>query len=46
MNFKVQSSCGQSWEAGLITINPEIIQDVVNSILKLIELPETNMVDM
>jgi len=43
MNFIVQSSGGQSWEAGLVTIDPEIIQDVVNSILKLIELPETSM---
>ena len=41
MNFIVQSSGGQSWEAGLVTIDPSVVEDVVNSILNLLERPDS-----
>lgn len=41
MNFIVQSSGGQSWEAGLVTIDPNVVEDVVNSILNLLERPDS-----
>jgi len=41
MNFIVQSSGGQSWEAGLVTIDPSVVEDIVNSILNLLERPES-----
>jgi len=41
MNFTVQSSGGQSWEAGMVTIDHAVIDDIVNSILNLIERRDT-----
>ncbi len=41
MNFIVQSSGGQSWEAGLVTLDHNVVEEVVNSILKLIEKKES-----
>lgn len=41
MNFIPQSSGGQSWEAGLITVDSDTIDDVVNSILRILEMPES-----
>ena len=41
MNFIVQSSGGQSWESGIVTVDHENVQSIVNSLLKIIELPET-----
>lgn len=38
MNFTVQSSGGQSWEAGLITVDHAVVENIVNSILNLIEM--------
>lgn len=43
MNFTVHSSGGQSWEAGLVTTNPDVVQNIVDSILRLMELPETKI---
>ncbi|MHA1222041.1 MAG: phospholipase D-like domain-containing protein [Candidatus Heimdallarchaeaceae archaeon] len=37
MNFIVQSSGGQSWEAGMVTLDNTVVEEVVNSILKQIE---------
>lgn len=45
MNFIVQSSGGQSWESGIVTIDHENVQSIVNSILKISELPETKSND-
>lgn len=44
MNFFSVSSSGASWEAGLISVEEKVVEMVVNSILELLEKPET--VDM
>jgi phosphatidylserine/phosphatidylglycerophosphate/cardiolipin synthase-like enzyme len=41
MNFIVQSSAGQSWEAGIVSVDSTVVESVVNSILKLIERPDS-----
>ncbi|MBA7554702.1 hypothetical protein ES705_47333 [subsurface metagenome] len=41
MNFFSDSSAGKSWEAGLITIEPTVVEEVVNSILAILEMPES-----
>lgn len=41
MNFIVQSSGGQSWEAGIVTIDPDVVEVIVNSVLKIIERPDS-----
>lgn len=41
MNFTVFSTGGQSWEAGMVTIEPNIANTVADSILNIIEVQET-----
>ena len=41
MNFTLSSYGGRSWEAGLVTTDTDIVEDTVNSILRLIERPES-----
>jgi phosphatidylserine/phosphatidylglycerophosphate/cardiolipin synthase-like enzyme len=41
MNFYSGSSAGASWEAGLISINDAVVEGVVDSILNLLEKPES-----
>ena len=41
MNFFSDSSAGKSWEAGLISIEPTVVEEVVNSILAILEMPES-----
>ncbi len=41
MNFFSDSSAGKSWKAGLITIEPTVVEEVVNSILAILEMPES-----
>ena len=41
MNFFSDSSAGKSWEAGLISIEPTVVEEVVNSILAIMEMPES-----
>ena len=42
MNFYAASSGGKSWEAGLVSIEDVVVESVINSILKLIEKPESS----
>ncbi len=37
MNFIPSSSSGQSWEAGLVTIDPSVLEEIIDSVLELIE---------
>lgn len=41
MNFQPYSSSGASWEAGLISVEETIVETIVNSILELLEKPES-----
>jgi phosphatidylserine/phosphatidylglycerophosphate/cardiolipin synthase-like enzyme len=41
MNFYAASSGGKSWEAGLVTIEETVVEAVINSILTLVEKPES-----
>jgi len=41
MNFYSSSSGGESWEAGLISIDDAVVESVVDSILNLLERPES-----
>ncbi|MCE7741338.1 MAG: hypothetical protein GOP50_02665, partial [Candidatus Heimdallarchaeota archaeon] len=41
MNFTVFSTGGQSWEAGMVSIEPNIANTVADSILNIIEVQET-----
>jgi phosphatidylserine/phosphatidylglycerophosphate/cardiolipin synthase-like enzyme len=41
MNFFSTSSSGASWEAGLVTVEEKVVESVVNSILELLEKPES-----
>jgi len=41
MNFTIQSSGGQSWEVGIVTIDSSVVEKIINSILNLIEKPES-----
>lgn len=41
MNFYSGSSAGSSWEAGLVSIEETVVESVVDSILALIEKPES-----
>lgn len=41
MNFYSGSSAGSSWEAGLVTIEETVVESIVDSILALLEMPES-----
>ncbi len=41
MNFYSGSSGGASWEAGLISVEETVVESIVNSILELLEKPES-----
>jgi len=41
MNLDKSSTSGSSWETGLITKDDAVVEDIVNSILQLIEKPES-----
>jgi len=41
MNFYSGSSAGASWEAGLISVEETVVESIVNSILELLEKPES-----
>jgi len=41
MNFYSGSSAGASWEAGLISVEETVVESMVNSILELLEKPES-----
>jgi len=41
MNFYSSSSGGASWEAGLISVEETVVESMVNSILELLEKPES-----
>lgn len=41
MNFYSRSSGGASWEAGLISVEETVVESIVNSILELLEKPES-----
>lgn len=41
MNFYSRSSAGASWEAGLISLDKTVVESVVDSILGLLEKPES-----
>ena len=41
MNFYSGSSGGASWEAGLVSVEETVVESIVNSILELLERPET-----
>ena len=41
MNFYSGSSAGLSWEAGLVTIEETVVESIVDSILGLLEMPES-----
>jgi phosphatidylserine/phosphatidylglycerophosphate/cardiolipin synthase-like enzyme len=41
MNFYSASSGGASWEAGLVTAEKTVVEAIANSILELLERPET-----
>jgi hypothetical protein len=41
MNFYSSSSGGASWEAGLISVEETVVESIVNSILELLEKPES-----
>jgi len=41
MNFLSTSSSGVSWEAGLISVEEKVVESVVNSVLELLEKPES-----
>ena len=41
MNFYSASSGGASWEAGLISVEETVVESIVNSILELLEKPES-----
>jgi phosphatidylserine/phosphatidylglycerophosphate/cardiolipin synthase-like enzyme len=42
MNLDKSSTSGSSWEAGLITKDDEVVEEIANSILNLIEKPESS----
>lgn len=44
MNFYSGSSGGESWEAGLITMEDTVVESIVDSILNLLERPESKEV--
>ena len=41
MNFYSSSSGGASWEAGLISVEETVVESIVNTILELLEKPES-----
>jgi len=41
MNFYSGSSAGSSWEAGLVTVEEKVVESVVDSVLALVEKPES-----
>jgi len=41
MNFYSGSSGGASWEAGLISVDEKVVESIVDSILELLEKPES-----
>ena len=41
MNLYSTSTAGTSWEAGIVTIDDRVVEPITNSILKLIENPES-----
>jgi hypothetical protein len=41
MNFTTGSSGGASWEAGLVSTEETVVESVCNSILELLEKPES-----
>lgn len=41
MNFYSSSSGGASWEAGLVSIEETVVESIVDSILRLLEKPES-----
>jgi hypothetical protein len=41
MNFYSGSSGGSSWEAGLVSVEETVVENMANSILNFIERPET-----
>lgn len=41
MNFFPTSSSGGSWEAGLISVEEKVVESIVDSVLELIEKPES-----
>ena len=41
MNLFSTSSSGASWEAGLISVEEKVVESVVNSVLELLEKPES-----
>ena len=41
MNFYGGSSSGASWEAGLISVEETVVESIVDSILELLEKPES-----
>jgi phosphatidylserine/phosphatidylglycerophosphate/cardiolipin synthase-like enzyme len=42
MNFGATSSGGASWEAGLVTVEENVVQSVMASIMKRIEIASTD----
>ncbi|MFW9780575.1 MAG: phospholipase D-like domain-containing protein, partial [Candidatus Heimdallarchaeota archaeon] len=38
MNFNPYSSAGKSWEAGLVTINPNVVESIQEGVIKLQDL--------
>lgn len=46
MNFYSGSSGGASWEAGLISVEETVVETIANSILNLLELPETKELEI
>lgn len=43
MNFYATSSGGQSWEAGLVTVNQSVVENVADSVMKLSEAYESHI---
>ena len=41
MNFYGGSSSGASWEVGLISVEETVVESIVDSILELLEKPES-----
>ena len=41
MNFYSGSSGGASWEAGIVTLDENVVEPIIDSILEILERPET-----